>query len=354
MHLLSRSWLILFLFFFFASCADEPELTEPRKQDNFQYFKKSDGLASDEVTALYEDRDGNLWIGSYGSVTVYNGTTFKRYTTSDGVIDAAIVDISHDSFGNVWAGSYDGYSVFDGEQWGTEYGLGITALFLDENNLFWAGSFGYGLFQIQENGQINSFELPCEECNYFTNIFTDQDGDVWLTTLGGAFDFNEGQFTGYNSSKGVNNVLTAGACDSWGDLWLGALESDKLNRISDGKVSSLTIPTGEISINRQGRFDEEGIKGMVLRGFHQKRSGDIVFVLDPGWMEAYSVQGTTHGSPYVYDTHVPIIFYGKGVKKGFSTQHHAITDIAPTLSMLLNISLPNGCTGRPVSEMLDP
>ena len=105
---------------------------------------------------------------------------------------------------------------------------------------------------------------------------------------------------------------------------------------------------------RQGRFEEEGVKGMVIRGFHQKRSGDVVFVLEPGWMESYSVQGTTHGSPYTYDTHVPIIFYGRGVKKGFSTQMHSITDIAPTLSMLLNISMPNACTGKPVSEMLDP
>ena len=107
------------------------------------------------------------------------------------------------------------------------------------------------------------------------------------------------------------------------------------------------------SILRQGNFSESGIKGMVIRGYHPKRSGDIVYILEPGWTESESKIGTTHGSPYTYDTHVPILFYGSGIKKGSSSQRHSITDIAPTLSMLLNIKLPNGATGEPISELLD-
>lgn len=104
---------------------------------------------------------------------------------------------------------------------------------------------------------------------------------------------------------------------------------------------------------RQGRFDEGGIKGMIVRGYHPKRSGDVVFVLEPAWMDAWAIQGTTHGSPYAYDTHVPIVFFGKGVRKGESTHKYAITDISPTLSMILNITLPNGTTGIPVSELFE-
>jgi predicted AlkP superfamily pyrophosphatase or phosphodiesterase len=104
---------------------------------------------------------------------------------------------------------------------------------------------------------------------------------------------------------------------------------------------------------RQGRFDEEGHKGMVIRGFHPKRSGDVMIVLEPGWLNQGSITGTTHGSAYTYDTHVPVLFYGKGVKKGFSTRYQTTTDIAPTLSMLLNITLPSGCTGKPVSELFE-
>jgi predicted AlkP superfamily pyrophosphatase or phosphodiesterase len=104
---------------------------------------------------------------------------------------------------------------------------------------------------------------------------------------------------------------------------------------------------------RQGNFGEDGIKGKIIRGYHAKRSGDIVFILDSGWTEAGSIQGTTHGSGYTYDTHVPILFYGNGIKKGSSVQLHSITDIAPTIAVLLKIKFPSGATGNPVQEILD-
>lgn len=107
------------------------------------------------------------------------------------------------------------------------------------------------------------------------------------------------------------------------------------------------------NVIRQGDFNEGGIKGMVIRGYHEKRSGDIVTVLEPGWLEQGRVTGTTHGSPYPYDTHVPVIFYGKGIRSGSSSAYHPITDIAPTLSVLLKIKFPSGCTGNPIREITD-
>jgi predicted AlkP superfamily pyrophosphatase or phosphodiesterase len=105
------------------------------------------------------------------------------------------------------------------------------------------------------------------------------------------------------------------------------------------------------SILRQGRYDEGGIKGMVIRGYHPKRSGDVHIVLEPGWYSSSRVQGTTHGSPYAYDTNVPVLFYGFGIRKGSSVKYHPITDVAPTLSILLQIKFPSGCTGQPIEEL---
>ncbi|TXI68217.1 MAG: hypothetical protein E6Q41_04415 [Cyclobacteriaceae bacterium] len=104
---------------------------------------------------------------------------------------------------------------------------------------------------------------------------------------------------------------------------------------------------------RQASVDEDGIRGKVVRGFHPKRCGDIAFVLEPGWYAWSGVTGSTHGSAYTYDTHIPIVFYGAGIKAGSSSQFHTITDIAPTLSVLLKIKFPNGSTGQPVAEILD-
>lgn len=104
---------------------------------------------------------------------------------------------------------------------------------------------------------------------------------------------------------------------------------------------------------RQANSDEQGIRGRVVRGFHPKRSGDIAVVLEPGWMAWGGVTGSTHGSGYTYDTHIPILFYGAGVKQGSTSTYYTITDIAPTISSLLKIKFPSGCTGQPVREIVD-
>jgi len=104
---------------------------------------------------------------------------------------------------------------------------------------------------------------------------------------------------------------------------------------------------------RDGNYSEGGIKGAIIRGYNARRSGDIVYCLEPGWFDAESPQGTTHGSPYTYDTHVPALFYGFGIKKGSSVRYHPITDIAPTISALLKIKFPNGCTGQPIAEIFE-
>ncbi|GAA4418023.1 alkaline phosphatase family protein [Nibrella viscosa] len=82
-----------------------------------------------------------------------------------------------------------------------------------------------------------------------------------------------------------------------------------------------------------------------------KRSGDIQIVTQSGWISG-SGTGTTHGSPYNYDTHVPFLLYGWGVNKGETLRRTYISDIAPTISALLHILPPSGSVGNPVQEAL--
>jgi len=98
-------------------------------------------------------------------------------------------------------------------------------------------------------------------------------------------------------------------------------------------------------------YNEGGIKGSLARGYNQKRSGDVIITLLPGWLSGSGPAGTSHGSGYNYDTHVPIIFYGWGIKAGNTVKRYTVTDIVPTISMLLNIGLPNSSTGQPIEEI---
>jgi len=97
---------------------------------------------------------------------------------------------------------------------------------------------------------------------------------------------------------------------------------------------------------------QNGIEALVQNGFNQKRSGDIAFEFDPAYIDYYEF-GTTHGSALSHDTHVPLIFFGKGINKGATTARTEITDIAPTISALLGISFPNGMTGKVLYKIID-
>ncbi|MEJ6793292.1 MAG: alkaline phosphatase family protein [Lacinutrix sp.] len=102
---------------------------------------------------------------------------------------------------------------------------------------------------------------------------------------------------------------------------------------------------------QNGAF-HSGIETLLQNGYHQKRSGDIIMVKDPAVI-SYSKTGSTHGSGSNFDTHVPLLFYGNGIKKGSTLTKTKITDIAPTISALLGISFPNGSTGNVLDFVID-
>ncbi|MDB2385097.1 alkaline phosphatase family protein [Polaribacter sp.] len=94
-----------------------------------------------------------------------------------------------------------------------------------------------------------------------------------------------------------------------------------------------------------------GIELMLQNGYNQKLSGDILMVTHPGHIY-YRKTGTTHGAGFNYDTHVPLLFFGKGIKHGETFEKTNITDIAPTMSALLDISYPNVSSNSPLSYVL--
>lgn len=93
-------------------------------------------------------------------------------------------------------------------------------------------------------------------------------------------------------------------------------------------------------------------KEMITNGYYPKRSGDIQVVLQPQTLEGFVTAGTTHGLWNPYDAHIPLLWYGWGVKSGKTNRETYMTDIAPTLAALLHIQMPSGCVGKVVEEVI--
>lgn len=102
------------------------------------------------------------------------------------------------------------------------------------------------------------------------------------------------------------------------------------------------VYTSEDIIN--GNFDS-GYDLLIQNGYNVLRSGDIIFKLKENVI-SYGNKGTTHGSGYTYDTHVPLIFFGKKIVQGESNVKTKITDIAPTIAKLLGLKKMSDSTGE--------
>ncbi len=132
------------------------------------------------------------------------------------------------------------------------------------------------------------------------------------------------------------------------DLDLDDVQEDIVNEIINYKH----IDKAYSATTMSSVFFDNGVEALLQKGFNQKRSGDVLYVLDPAVI-SYGKTGSTHGSGFNYDTHVPLLFYGQGIKKGSSVSRFEITDLAPTISALLNISFPNGAIGKPIEAVFD-
>jgi len=131
------------------------------------------------------------------------------------------------------------------------------------------------------------------------------------------------------------------------------LESAVVEELSKFPGVSLAVSSTAL---RRGKVPDTQLYRLVLNNFHAKRSGDIYIVFEPNWFindfDGLTV-AATHGSPWQYDTYVPIVFAGAGLTaKTVDRRVHTI-DIAPTLSAYLGIKPPSGSQGNPLREVLD-
>ena len=120
------------------------------------------------------------------------------------------------------------------------------------------------------------------------------------------------------------------------------------------KFPGVALAVSSSALRRGGLPDNELYRA-VVRNFHPKRSGDVFLVFEPNWfINDFDglVVASTHGSPWNYDTHVPIVFAGHGLSPRVVDRRVHTVDIAATLSAYLGIRAPSGSVGEPLEEAL--
>jgi predicted AlkP superfamily pyrophosphatase or phosphodiesterase len=172
--------------------------------------------------------------------------------------------------------------------------------------------------------------------------------------------------------SGVTEAATKALTARFGEgKWVLAFINDQLyldqKLIADRKADPAEAEriAGEAALGTRGVVDfftrtqivgglmpDTQMARRVVNGFNRKRSGDVWVITKPF---SFFVEGglpTTHGSPYSYDTHVPVIFFGWGVRAGRYDVECAPSDMAPTLAALLGVEQPSNRTGRVLVEAI--
>lgn len=168
------------------------------------------------------------------------------------------------------------------------------------------------------------------------------------------------------SSREVVDVVNSALVARFGEgKWVLAFVNDQLyldrSLISERKLNSADVQraAGEAALGipgiidfftrdqiTEGRMTTAEVSRRVVNGFNRIRSGDVWLITKPFTFVAEGSLATTHGSPYSYDTHVPLILFGAEVKPGRYDFACSPSDIAPTLASLLRVEPPANHVGR--------
>jgi ligand-binding sensor domain-containing protein/two-component sensor histidine kinase len=236
------------------------------------HITKENGLKNNALTKIYQDRSGNLWIGTSGSGLVKLGTkAFTYYDNIEGLNSSAIFSIIKDKKSNLWVSTgddgiykYNGKevihfdektgvagksvrsSIIDNEDnlwFATNKGLvkynngnfstytianglpsnEIKTLLFDSKNRLWIGTNGQGL-SIYEDNKFTNYTKENGDLshNYIHSLYEDSKGNIWIGTGDGVNKYANNKFTSYENSSGFcNNYIGSITEDKYGKIWFG-------------------------------------------------------------------------------------------------------------------------------------
>jgi len=147
-------------------------------------------------------------------------------------------------------------------------------------------------------------------------------------------------------------VYFSDAVKNDGRIDKAALEAAVVEELLKFDGVSLAVSSSAL---REGKLPDTETYRPVINNFNPKRSGEVFIVFEPNWfindMEGLTV-ASTHGSPWRYDTYVPIVFAGMGLEPRTIDRRVQTVDVAVTLSAFMGIKPPSGSAGVPLTEVL--
>jgi signal transduction histidine kinase/ligand-binding sensor domain-containing protein len=198
---------------------------------NFSSFNKLQGLKHNIYRSVIQDKNGNIWFGSYGGgATRFDGVFFTHYTEKEGLCNNYILKMREDKNGNIWfATDGGGISKFNGKyftNYSVQEGLSsnrATDILEDKNGNYWFTTNGGGILKLEGETLSHFSDKSGLATNKILCAYEDQEGHIWFGTDGaGAIKYSDGTFEYYKQENGLgNNRVQCIFQDSSGHMWFG-------------------------------------------------------------------------------------------------------------------------------------
>lgn len=254
--------------------------------ENFFTYRTENGLSGNRVMDVFMGKNNRLLIATDKGFCIFDGVLFTAYAEKDGLLSNNTTAICEDSEGNIWVGTEDeGLVMFDGYtffSFNTTHGLSgnsISTLLEDDYNRIWIGTLNNGLSIYDRTAFTQITRREGLSNNTIRCIFQDSRNNIWAGTHGGLNKYNERSFRNYTDEQGLGGLVVRSICeDAYGNLWFG--HSNGVSKYDGQTYENYTV--------------EQGLTNNTIRAISQDYKGNIWFATDGGGASYYDGTNFTH------------------------------------------------------------
>ncbi|PJA07729.1 MAG: hypothetical protein COX70_05775 [Flavobacteriales bacterium CG_4_10_14_0_2_um_filter_32_8] len=216
----------------------------------FTYFNNIEGLNNPSIFSITSDKDDNIWVSTNDDgIFKYNGITSTQYTTTNGLGSNTVRASLFDKHGNLWFATSNGLTRYKNgvfKTFTTNDGLpsnNIRSLLLDTSDNIWVGTYGGGLSKYNYTNFTNYTVKDGLSHDFIHSLYQDSKGNIWIGTGNGVTKYANNTFTSYSKSSGFCNLyIGCIAEDKYGKMWFG---TDRCAVRYDGMdFKSITVTDG--------------------------------------------------------------------------------------------------------------
>lgn len=252
-----------------------------KNKANFYNLTIDNGLTNNNITDIYQDSRGYIWIGTEDGLNQYNGNIIIQYNYENNnentISSPYITKISEDSNGNIWVGSNYGLSIINVNEnkikriYEKEINLSysaITSIYKDSNNTMWVGTKnGINRYDEKNNKFINYYFENIDN-NYITDIKEDELGYLWIATLEGIVTINLDTYEIFNK-KNENNLKNIYEIDKdvYGNMWSLSKQGIYKNIVENDKFYNYQIDIEKVEYDEINKILCSSSDKIWLGGF---------------------------------------------------------------------------------------